>query len=86
MDKYQQQILNVQNVINANKNEQIGLEIAMEIVPTNDGQVVYPGIHIIVEGAEEPIFISVGELKILSQAADKYCTNLIKQQNQNTSK
>lgn len=77
MDKYQQQVLDVQNVINANRSEEVELEIAMEIIDTDEGRIVYPGINIQVQRASEPVFISIGELKVLLKAADKYCTNIL---------
>lgn len=77
MNKYEKSVKSVESVINSDRNEPIELEISV-MIQKNDGcQNIYPGIQIHIPGVDMPIFISTGELNLLADVADKYCTDVL---------
>lgn len=77
MNKHEKSVKNVENIINADRNEPIELEISMMIQNNDEGQQVFPGVQLYVPGSDMPIFIAAGELLVLAKASEKYCQELI---------
>lgn len=77
MNKHEKSVQQVEDIINTDREERIELEIAMQITEDEGIRSLYPGIQIHVPGSDTPVFISVGELQLLAEAANQYCTDII---------
>lgn len=77
MNKHEKSVKNIENIINVDRSEPVELEISMMIQDNENGRQIYSGIQIYVPGSDMPVFISAGELKLLADAADNYCSELL---------
>ena len=84
MNKHGKEVKQIENIINSNRDEPVELEISVQIDNDNGNQKIYPGIQFYIPGYDCPIFIAVGELRILADAADKYCSTILENKKKNT--
>lgn len=87
MNKHERSVQEIENIINADREQPVELEIALQVTDSDGIRTFYPGIQIHVPGTEFPVFISVGELQLLASAANNHCTDLMeKNQKKNNKK
>lgn len=68
-----QQIENLINQSQDNENQKVQLEVAIQMDTDQTGhQTVYPGIQLNIPSLDMPIFLAVGELRELADAAEEY--------------
>jgi hypothetical protein len=77
MNEHEIKVKEIENTLNMDREKPLQLEIAIQIFEEGGQRQIYPGIQINIPGSDIPLFITVGELQLLAESANKHCTELM---------